>query len=199
MGHPPQLQFVSGPFFIAADKDRRKFLIFGGPWCAQLHSRQWSAKLEFSVRQRETHWSTRGSVELHKFRHIEEKYPEPLHRNSSGLFTNRCQTVVQAIFFNLDSFMPMESSISSAAKCITLKTLKPESSIQSVPKEILIAWNKMKCTLTFNKKTVAKQIQRSPSLPRDHPLRGADHHQQPCEESLLPGLGSEEGRMKREE
>ena len=119
MGHPPQLQFVSGPFFIAADKDRRKFLIFGGPWCAQLHSRQWSAKLEFSVRQRETHWSTRGSVELHKFRHIEEKYPEPLHRNSSGLFTNRCQTVVQAIFFNLDSFMPMESSISSAAKCIT--------------------------------------------------------------------------------
>ena len=47
---------------------------------------------------------------------------------------------------------------------IPLKTLKPESSIQSVPKEILIAWNKMKCTLTFNKKTVAKQIQRSPSL-----------------------------------
>ena len=90
-----------------------------GPWWAQLHSRQWSAKLEFSVRQRETHWSTRGSVELHKFRHIEEKYPEPLHRNSSGLFTNRCETVVQAIFFNLDSFMPMESSISSAAKCIT--------------------------------------------------------------------------------
>ena len=35
--------------------------------------------------------------------------------------------------------------------------------------------------------------------PRDHPLRGADHHQQPCEESLLPGLGSEEGRTKREE
>ena len=119
MGQPPQLQFVSVPFFIAADKDRRKFLIFGGPWCAQLHSRQWSAKLEFSVRHSETHWRTRGSVELHKFRHMEEKYPEPLHRNSSGLFTNRCETVVQAIFFNLDSFMPMESSISSAAKCIT--------------------------------------------------------------------------------
>ena len=32
--------------------------------------------------------------------------------------------------------------------------------------------------------------------PRDDSLRGADHHQQPCEESLLPGLGSEEGRMK---
>ena len=69
--------------------------------------------------------SKRNSLEhkgfrgVHKFRHIEEKYPEPLHRNSSGLFTNRCETVVQAIFFNLDSFMPMESSISSAAKCIT--------------------------------------------------------------------------------
>ena len=45
-----------------------------------------------------------------------------------------------------------------------VKMLKPESSIQSVPKEILIAWNKMKCTLTFNKKTVAKQVQRRPSL-----------------------------------
>ena len=118
-GTSPAAPICQCAVFHSRRKDRRKFLIFGGPWCAQLHSRQWSAKLEFSVRQRETHWSTRGSVELHKFRHIEEKYPEPLHRNSSGLFTNRCETVVQAIFFNLDSFMPMESSISSAAKCIT--------------------------------------------------------------------------------
>ena len=118
-GTSPAAPICQWAVFHSRRQGPPKIFNFGGPWCAQLHSRQWSAKLEFSVRQRETHWSTRGSVELHKFRHIEEKYPEPLHRNSSGLFTNRCQTVVQAIFFNLDSFMPMESSISSAAKCIT--------------------------------------------------------------------------------
>lgn len=94
MGHPPQLQFVSGPFFIAADKDRRKLKIFGGPWWAQLHSRQWSAKLELSGRQRKNRCGARVSVGLHKFSTIYRKLPEPLRCNGSGHFANSRQIVV---------------------------------------------------------------------------------------------------------
>ena len=94
MGHPPQLQFVSGPFFIAADKDRRKFLIFGGPWCAQLHSRQWSAKLESSGDQMGNRWGPVVLWGLDRFIRIYRKTTEALRHNVSVVFYSSSQIVV---------------------------------------------------------------------------------------------------------
>lgn len=94
MGHPPQLQFVSGPFFIAADKDRRKLKIFGGPWWAQLHSRQWSAKLESSGGQTGNRWGPVVLWGLDRFIRIYRKTAEALRHNVSVVFYSSSQIVV---------------------------------------------------------------------------------------------------------
>ena len=133
MGHPPQLQFVSVPFFIAADKDRRKFLIFGGPWCAQLHSRQWSAKLELSGRQAGKPCGARVWLVLHKFPPLWRKTSEALSGRASEVFHGSSQIVVCAPRRSYDSVqLSTPTPVSYCTKTAYPARLRCGSELRSV-------------------------------------------------------------------